>query len=120
MQVMPETGKYIAKNLNLKGYSLTDPNDSIKLGTWYFDYTHRQYNDNSLLAVASYNAGPGNVNKWIEKYKTKDFDEFVEMIPFAETKGYVESVFGNYWNYLRTYNPQIAQLMSQLSAPSAK
>jgi soluble lytic murein transglycosylase len=118
MQVMPDTGKFVAKNSNLKDYSLTDPEDSIRLGTWYFDYTHRKYNNNSLLAVASYNAGPGNVNKWIERFKVQDSDEFVELIPFKETKGYVESVFGNYWNYLRIYNPEVAKLMTQLPAQS--
>jgi soluble lytic murein transglycosylase len=120
MQVMPDTGSFVAKNLNLEKYSLTDPSDSINLGTWYFDYTHRKYNNNSLLAVASYNAGPGNVNKWVQRYQTNDPDEFVEMIPFKETKGYVESVFGNYWNYLRIYNPEIAQLMSQLPPAPVK
>jgi soluble lytic murein transglycosylase len=68
--------------------------------------------------VASYNAGPGNVNKWIERLKVQDPDEFVELIPFKETKGYVESVFGNYWNYLRIYNPEVAKLMTQLPAQS--
>jgi soluble lytic murein transglycosylase len=64
-----------------------------------------------MLAVASYNAGPGNVRKWIDRYGLEDPDEFVAKIPFPETKGYVESVFGNYWNYLRLYNPEIQALM---------
>jgi soluble lytic murein transglycosylase len=109
MQVMPDTGKEIAQRINLKDYSLTDPEDNVKLGTWYLDYTHKVYDNNSLLAIASYNAGPGNVSSWVEKYKLDDFDIFVENIPFAETKGYVETVFGNYWNYLRLYNPEISQ-----------
>jgi soluble lytic murein transglycosylase len=80
------------------------------------DFTHQEYNNNSLLAVASYNAGPGNVSSWIKKYGFSDPDAFVELIPFPETKGYVESVFENYWNYLRLYNPDIAQLVEQHSA----
>ena len=111
MQVMPETGEWVAQNLDLEDYSLSDPNDNINLGTWYLDHTHETYNDNSLFAVASYNAGPGNVSKWRQKYSFADPDVFVETIPFPETKGYVESVFGNYWNYLRIYNPEIARLM---------
>ncbi len=103
MQVMPDTAKFIAPQINLKDYSLTDPNDSINLGTWYLDHTHETYKNNSMLAVASYNAGPGNVDKWVKKYNLSDVDQFVEDIPFAETKGYIESVFGNYWNYLRIY-----------------
>ena len=111
MQVMPTTGRWIADKINLKDYSLTNPENNINLGTWYLDHTHEQYGDNSLLAVASYNAGPGNVAKWVKKYGLDDFDQFVENIPFAETRGYVESVFGNYWNYLRIYNPEIRNLV---------
>lgn len=110
MQVMPDTGKFIASQINLKQYSLTNPNDNVNLGTWYLDYTHKTYDNNSLLAVASYNAGPGNVSDWVKKYNTDDFDEFVENIPFRETKGYIETVFGNYWNYLRIYDQDYVNL----------
>ena len=113
MQVMPATAEWIAPQINLKKYSLTDVNDNLNMGTWYFDHTHDTYNNNSALAVASYNAGPGNVAKWLKEFQGNDPDRFVEAIPFAETKGYVESVFGNYWNYLRIYDPEIAQLMGQ-------
>lgn len=114
MQLMPATAEMVADNLSLKEYSLTKPDDNINLGTWYFDYTHKTYNNNSMFAVASYNAGPGNVSKWLTRYESSDHDVFVENIPFAETKGYVESVFGNYWNYQRIYNPEIAQLFEKL------
>jgi soluble lytic murein transglycosylase len=111
MQVMPATGEWVAKQINLEEYSLTNPHDNVNLGTWYLDYTHREYNNNSLLAVASYNAGPGNIAQWMRKYRTSDPDVFVEKIPFRETKGYVEAVFGNYWNYLRIYDREIATLL---------
>jgi soluble lytic murein transglycosylase len=115
MQVMPGTGNWIAEKTQLKEYNLKNPDDNIKLGTWFLNYTHQEYNNNSLLAVASYNAGPGNVSNWVTKYGFSDPDTFIEVIPFAETKGYVEAVFGNYWNYLRLYNPDIAQLLAQYS-----
>ncbi|GAB4226677.1 MAG: transglycosylase SLT domain-containing protein [Stanieria sp.] len=115
MQVMPETGKYVAQQIGLQNYSLTNPENNINLGTFYLDYTHRKYNNNSMLAVASYNAGPNAVTKWVSKYGLKDPDEFVEQIPYQETKGYVESVFGNYWNYMLIYNPEVTQLYKQIS-----
>ncbi len=68
-----------------------------------------------MLAIASYNAGPGNVAKWLKTLPTDDTDEFVEAIPFDETKNYVRQVFGNYWNYLRLYNPEISQIVAQYS-----
>lgn len=116
MQIMPETGEWVAERINLKNYELEKPEDNIKLGTWYLDYTHSEYSNNSLLAVASYNAGPSNVSSWIERMSIRDPDEFVEKIPFPETKGYVKSVFGNYWNYMRLYEPEIAQRLAQITS----
>jgi soluble lytic murein transglycosylase len=109
MQVMPETGEEVASQIQLTEYSLEDINDNVNLGTFYLDFTHRQYNNNSMLAVASYNAGPLAVSNWLQRFGFNDADEFVEKIPYPETYGYVKSVFGNYWNYLRIYNPDIAE-----------
>lgn len=113
MQVMPATAEWITGKAGITGYDLDNPNDNIKLGTWYLDYTHSEYDNHSLFAVASYNAGPGNVAKWIDQGGFADADEFVEKIPFSETKGYVRAVFGGYWNYLRLYDPEIAQKVEQ-------
>lgn len=112
MQVLPSTAKEVADKNEIQEYSLTNPEDNIAIGTGYLDYTHQEYQDNSLLAIASYNAGPGNVAQWVEKFGAADPDVFVEQIPFGETKGYVESVLGNYWNYLRIYNSDVARKLS--------
>ncbi|WP_287129872.1 lytic transglycosylase domain-containing protein [Candidatus Cyanaurora vandensis] len=114
MQVMPSTGRQIAGSLGVSQYSLTNPSDNIRFGTWYLAHTHDRWRDNSLLAVASYNAGPGNVNKWTKTLSLADPERFVELIPFRETKGYVKSVFGNYWNYLRLYSPSFQQRLAQV------
>ncbi len=115
MQLMPETADYVADKLSMKTYNAENPDDNIRLGTWYLGYTHDEYKGNSMLAIASYNAGPNAVSEWLEKSKIRDTDEFVEAIPYDETRGYVRSVFGNYWNYLRLYNPEIAQKVGQVS-----
>ncbi len=116
MQVMPETGVEVARQIKLTNYSLENVNDNVNLGTFYLDFTHREYNDNSLLAVASYNAGPNAVSGWLQRFGFKDADEFVTKIPYPETQGYVKSVFENYWNYLRIYNPDIAQRVQDHTA----
>lgn len=116
MQVMPETGAEIARSIGLKEYRLDNPEHNIQIGTAYLDFTHSEYKNNSLLAVASYNAGPGSVADWIAKYGFNDPDIFIEQIPFSETKGYVKAVFENYWNYLRLYNPEINQKLAQHAA----
>lgn len=114
MQVMPATGENVAQNIGLSDYSLTNPEDNINIGTYYLDFTHQKYQNNSMLAVASYNAGPNTVAKWVSRYGLEDADKFVERIPYPETKGYVESVFENYWNYLLIYNPEVKELFQQL------
>lgn len=114
MQVMPETAAWIGKQTDVESYELTVPEDNVKFGTWFLDFTHGQYNNNSLFAVASYNAGPSAVDEWIEKRDFSSADEFVEKIPYPETKGYISSVFGGYWNYLRLYNPAIRAQVESL------
>ena len=109
MQIVPNTAKWVAKQIDWPDYTLTNPEDNIALGTWYLAHNHQRYNHNSLLAIASYNAGTGNVSRWKRKYSLKDPDLFVEKIPFPETKDYVEGVFSNYWNYLRLYNPEVRE-----------
>ncbi len=114
MQVIPSTAKTVAKNIGLASYSMTNPEDNVNIGTYYLDFTHKKYGNNSMLAVASYNAGPNAVAKWVNRYGLKDADEFVEKIPYSETKGYVESVFENYWNYMLVYNPEVGKLFKNL------
>lgn len=115
MQLMPDTADWVSDQLNLQQYDLNNPNDNINLGTWYLDFTHREFSNNSMFAIASYNAGPGAVAGWMSRFSFADPDRFVEQIPYPETKGYVESVFGNYWNYLRLYNPEVSRKLSQSS-----
>lgn len=109
MQLLPETAAWIAPQLKIKTFDLEIPNDNLNLGTWYLGHTHDEFQNNSMLAVASYNAGPGAVGGWVKKRKIQDFDEFVEAIPYDETRKYVTAVFENYWNYLRLYNPTFRQ-----------
>ncbi|NEP61153.1 MAG: transglycosylase SLT domain-containing protein [Symploca sp. SIO2G7] len=125
MQVLPSTADWILtqiqENNNDIETRLETPSENIKLGTWYLDYTHREYGDNSMLAVASYNAGPGNVADWVAR-GYDDPDVFAKNIPFAETNNYIKAVFGGYWNYLRVYDPnvsrQVAQYADKLSSVS--
>ena len=118
MQVIPPTAKTAAKNIGLSTYTMTNPEDNVNIGTYYLDFTHKKYGNNSMLAVASYNAGPNAVAKWVNRYGLADADEFVEKIPYRETKGYVESVFENYWNYMLIYNPEIQKQFKQIDTTS--
>ncbi len=118
MQIMPDTGTWIASKKGVSNYNLDRPEDNINFGTWYLDYTHSRYGNNSMLAVASYNAGPGAVGRWVEAKGVGDPDEFVNNIPYEETRDYVSKVLGNYWNYLRLYSPSVQQQVANLQQSS--
>lgn len=89
MQLMPATAGGIAKQLKIKGYDLKDPCTSIKFGANYISWLSRIYNGQIEYIVSGYNAGPGNVNNWIERFKSQNIDYFSEFAPFAETRGYI-------------------------------
>ncbi len=107
MQLMPGTAKDTAKKIGLD-YSAakltSDPDYNTQLGASYLGDQLSRYDGSLLLAAAAYNAGPGNANKWIEAYgdpRAEKVDPvvWVELIPFAETRKYVQRVFGNYLVY---------------------
>jgi soluble lytic murein transglycosylase len=113
MQVLPSTAEQTSQQIGLQDYKITNVDDNVNLGTAYFDAVHQLYDNNSMLAIASYNAGPGNVAKWLRERPNTSADEFIETIPFPETNYYVKVVLENYWNYLRLYSPDIAKQLQQ-------
>lgn len=101
MQLMPQTALDTARRLGV-GYSLaqlTDPQYNIRLGSTFFSRLMDMYRGSYVLSVAAYNAGPGNVNRWIQTYgdprTTVDVLDWIEKIPFAETRNYVQRVLEN-------------------------
>ncbi|OGW45527.1 MAG: hypothetical protein A2X57_09390 [Nitrospirae bacterium GWD2_57_8] len=107
MQVMPATGEWVAQMVRMKDYShrkLLDSDTSIHIGTWYISYLMKRFKGDPLIVAASYNAGPAAVASWLEKNgKAFERDEFVESIPFTETRWYVKKVLQNYREYRRVY-----------------
>jgi soluble lytic murein transglycosylase len=77
----------------------------VQLGTRYLRYLHERFNGNSMLAVGSYNGGPGAMSRWVNgsPLLAKDPDLFVESIPYAQTRDYIKEVFSHYWNYKQLY-----------------
>ncbi|MBD3761935.1 MAG: lytic transglycosylase domain-containing protein [Rhizorhabdus sp.] len=102
MQLMPATAKEQAGRLGLSydPARLADIDYNVMLGSAFFDRMLNYYGGNYVLAVASYNAGPGNVNKFIRangdpRLPDVDVIRWIEAIPFAETRGYVQKVLEN-------------------------
>jgi soluble lytic murein transglycosylase len=107
MQLMPGTAKETAAKVGVD-YSpdrlLSDPAYNALLGSFYLEAQLKRYDGSLLLAAAAYNAGAGNANKWIKAFGDPRADNvdpvlWVELIPFPETRKYVQRVMGNYLVY---------------------
>ncbi|MDR4459748.1 MAG: transglycosylase SLT domain-containing protein [Nitrospirales bacterium] len=104
MQLMPETAKKVGRQLGLQGSDydrkgLDEPNRNIQLGTYYLGQLLNEFQGNIIYAVAAYNAGPQAVKRWIGQNGHRDPDEFIELIGYRETRGYVKRVLGSYRIY---------------------
>jgi len=100
MQLMPATASEIASKAGIYGGSLDDAGYNASLGAWYFGRLMDRYGGSYPLAVAAYNAGAGNVNKWLAANgdpRTGGIDmlDWIEAIPFKETRDYVQRVLEN-------------------------
>ncbi|MCO4811976.1 MAG: transglycosylase SLT domain-containing protein [Gammaproteobacteria bacterium] len=95
MQLMPATGRQVAKEIRLP-YSglatLTDPESNIRLGTSYLGQMAERFGGNRVLATAAYNAGPHRVDRWLPEQGSEDARVWIENIPFNETRKYVKRV----------------------------
>lgn len=97
MQIMPDTAKYIARNLG-ESYSSSNANSgdtNIRYGTWYMSDILAKLNYQPVLATAGYNAGPNKAKRWQPVYGTLDADQYVETIAYPETRNYVKHVMEN-------------------------
>lgn len=106
MQLMPSTASYVCNNQPVcaqNKFNLYAVEDNISLGTTYFAYILAKLGYNEMLATLAYNGGPGAVQKWHKNLSYDDYDEFVENIPYDETRNYLKKVYASYWNYKRIY-----------------
>ncbi|MBI5970884.1 MAG: transglycosylase SLT domain-containing protein [Deltaproteobacteria bacterium] len=102
MQIMPATGRHVAKakDAGFNEEDLFDPATNIRLGTRYLAGLMKRFNGNPVLAIAAYNAGPTAVSGWV-KTLPNEADEFIESIPYSETRSYTKRVLRSYKEYLR-------------------
>lgn len=111
MQVMPQTGRRVADLLgerNFEPKSLLQPYQAIRFGSRYLSRLLNQFNRNMVLASAAYNAGPHRVKQWVTQFGELEVDEFIEHIPFVETRNYVKKVLAFTLIY-RTVYPEVFQ-----------
>jgi len=106
MQLLPRTGKLVAHQVDLKRYSasqLYTPTVNLQLGTHYFRGMVNQFGGSFEHALAAYNAGTDRVEEWMGQGKYRDTAEFVESIPFTETREYVQAIMRNASVYRQLY-----------------
>ncbi len=105
IQLMPATAKDLARQAGIADFSpemLYQPAQNLNLGTRYLGNLVRRYGGDDAavpLAIPSYNAGAGAVDRWLERRGTWDFDLFIESIPYDETRAYTQSVLERWWTY---------------------
>ena len=120
MQLMPGTARETASRVGLDydyGRLTGDPSYNITLGSTYFGRMLDFFGGSHVLAVAAYNAGPGNVNKWIAangdpRMPGVDVVDWIEAIPLSETRGYVQRVLENAVVY-DLLNPERVKMASK-------
>jgi soluble lytic murein transglycosylase-like protein len=102
MQIMPYTAVKLSQRLEDSEFTLENLNSPIKsilYGTTYLSMLNRAFKNNMIATIAAYNAGPSVVQQWIMHCKTCRADEFVELIPFRETRNYVKKVLSYYTDF---------------------
>jgi soluble lytic murein transglycosylase len=111
-QVVPATGRELARRAGIRGFTtgmLFQPSTNLRLGTTYLRSLLDQWDGKWEQTLASYNAGKSHVNEWIKWADFQEPAEFVETIPFNETRDYVQSVLRNAAAYRRIYGSKLSE-----------
>lgn len=126
MQLMPATAERMAKDLKLDYETsrlTSDPGFNISLGREYLTRLLDRWDGEEILTIASYNAGPSRVRQWIAEYgdpRDADVDpvDWIEMIPYSETRNYVQRVMEGTYVYRRRFARDEIAMGQQEEAPS--
>jgi soluble lytic murein transglycosylase len=110
MQLLPPVGKKLAKEVRMRRFNqeqLIDPTINLQLGTRYFKHMVDSFGGQVEYALAAYNAGSDRVKTWQSQGPYRDIHEFVESIPFSETREYVQAIMRNATVYRLLYSNEV-------------
>jgi soluble lytic murein transglycosylase len=110
MQIQPETARFIADRSGGTEFRTSDlgtPQVNISYGSWYLRYLLRRYDGNETLAIAAYNGGETNVDRWVAASGRSRERFRAAQIPFAETRAYVQRVQQARRDYRRRYSDEL-------------
>ena len=116
MQLMPATAKWAAKRMGLDGYNsdmIQDLPTNVGIGTYYMRYTLELMSGQAVMATAAYNAGPSRAKRWMAS-EPLEAAVYIETIPFAETRSYVQKVMANAQMYAPRIGAGVQSLKSRL------
>lgn len=110
MQIMPDTGEWIAKQMGIKKFDVQDlysANVNIRLGCWYLGELEYEFQRNWVLMMIAYNAGRGNTKAWMQE-SAWDYDfNRIEDIPYSDTREYVKKVLHDRDEYYKLYKNKL-------------
>lgn len=95
MQIMPDTGRWAAQKIGLDNFSeqsLYDPAISLRVGAWYLNELSQEFSGDTVVILAAYNAGRGNVRQWLATQRWSGNADEIALIPFSETRKFVSRV----------------------------
>jgi soluble lytic murein transglycosylase len=106
MQILPQTAEFLARRSGATTFTTADlatPQVNIAYGSYYLRFLLDHYGGTEMLAIAAYNGGEANVDRWVSQARTQGRDLAVDDIPFPETRAYVIKVEQAQQDYRRTY-----------------
>ena len=115
MQITADTAEWAAEKMNIKDFNvsmLNDPELNIKMGCWYLNNLREEFDGNIDVALAAYNGGRGNVQKWLKSSDHSADGKNLHYIPFKETDKYVKKVKVNYNIYKYLYDKNKSKSLS--------
>ena len=110
MQIMPDTGRWIAEQMGLESYKDTDlyqTRTNIRMGCWYLGELDHEFKHNLALVMIAYNAGRGQTHAWMEAYGWDDNFNDLKAIPFPDTREYVAKVLQDRDKYYLLYRDRV-------------
>src|SRR3954468_5019445 len=110
MQITPATARMIARKSGGVAFTVRDlgtPQVNIAYGAWYLRYLMQRYAGNETFALAAYNGGEGNVDRWIVAAERRNEALTIDAIPFSETRTYVQRVLDAKREYRRSYRREL-------------
>ena len=110
MQILPQTAEFLARRSGATTFTVSDlgtPEVNIAYGSYYLRYLLDRYGGQEMLALAAYNGGESNVDRWLAEARAQGRPLTINEIPFPQTQAYVEKVLRAQQQYRKTYPSEL-------------